>query len=401
MGRRSEAAMAVPKDMNLQVILQQLQAEKSVDRETLIEAIRSAIETAARKSFAPTATIAVEMNASTLEWKVFELREVVEQVQDAAKDMSLEQAKLLNPAAIVGDVLKVPAEPKDFGRIAAQTAKQVIIQRLKDAERDNVYDEFKKRQGELVTGVVKRYTHGNLIVSVGRAEAIVPQKEQSPRDNFKPNERVRAYVLLVDKSVRGPQIILSRTSSELVRALFEQEVPEIYDGTVTIRAIAREAGSRTKIAVSSKDPNVDPVGACVGMKGSRVRAVVEELNGEKLDIVRWSDDPVEMCGNALNPADILDITVDEDTKSILVIVPHDQLSLAIGKRGQNARLASKLMGWNIDIKSDVEITGGEVPAEEGSVAQATAEQPAEAPGRDAAEPARSAGDSAEEPEKVG
>lgn len=400
-GRRSEAAMAVPKDMNLQVILQQLQAEKSVDRETLIEAIRSAIETAARKSFAPTATIAVEMNPATLEWKIFELREVVEEVQDPAKDMSLEQAKQLNPAATIGDVLKVPAEPKDFGRIAAQTAKQVIIQRLKDAERDNVYDEFKKRQGELVTGVVKRYSHGNLIVSVGRAEAIVPQKEQSPRDNFKPNERIRAYVQLVDKSARGPQIILSRTSAELVRALFEQEVPEIYDGTVTIRAIAREAGSRTKIAVSSKDPNVDPVGACVGMKGARVRAVVEELNGEKLDIVRWSDDPVEMCGNALNPADILDITVDEDTKSILVIVPHDQLSLAIGKRGQNARLASKLMGWNIDIKSDVEITGGEAPAEETTAASESGDAIAESGATETRDTGTAAEETAEHPEQVG
>lgn len=348
-----------PKELNLQAILQQLQAEKSVDRTTLLEAIRSAIETAARKSFPPSASIAVDIDPKTLAWKVFELKTVVEEIEDPAKEMLLSDAQHLNPAAQLGDVLKVPAEAKDFGRIAAQTAKQVIIQKLKDAERENVYDEFKKREGELVTGTVKRVAHGNVIVSIGRAEAILPQSQQSPRENFKPGDRIRAYLLEVDKNPRGPQIVLSRSSAELVRALFDLEVPEIYDGTVTIRAIAREAGSRTKIAVQSSDPNVDPVGACVGMKGSRVRTVVEELCGEKIDIVRWSDDPVEMCGNALNPADILDITVDEETKSILVIVPHDQLSLAIGKRGQNARLASRLMGWSIDIKSDMELSGAE------------------------------------------
>lgn len=349
-----------PKDPNLQAILQQLQAEKSIDRDTLLEAIRSAIETAARKSFPANATITVDMDPRTLAFQVFEIRTVVETVDDRVKEMALEEATSLNPDAQVGDMLKVPTEPKDFGRIAAQTAKQVIIQKIKDAERENVYDEFKKREGELVTGVVKRVSHGNVIVSVGRAEAILPVREQSPRENFKPGDRIRAHLLEVEKSPRGPQIVLSRTSPELVRALFDLEVPEIYDGTISIRGIAREPGSRTKIAVSSNDANVDEVGACVGMKGSRVRAVVEELCGEKIDIVRWSDDPVELCGNALNPADILDITVDESAKSILVIVPHDQLSLAIGKRGQNARLASKLMGWNIDIKSDVELAGPEV-----------------------------------------
>lgn len=365
-----------PKDVNLQAILQQLQAEKSIDRDTLIEAIRSAIETAARKSFPPTAQIAVSLDPKTLQWKLYELRTVVEEVADDSKELSLEQAQALNPAAVVGDTLKVPTEPKDFGRIAAQTAKQVIIQKLRDAERENVYDEFKKREGELVTGVVKRVSHGNVIVAVGRAEAILPQSQQSPRENFKPGDRIRAYLHEVDKSPRGPQVVLSRTSPELVKALFDLEVPEIYDGTVEIRSIAREAGSRTKIAVQSRDSNVDPVGACVGMKGSRVRAVVEELCGEKIDIVRWSDDPVEMCGNALNPADILDITVDEEAKSILVIVPHDQLSLAIGKRGQNARLASKLMGWSIDIKSEVELAGGPSPLEEGEGGDAPSTVPA-------------------------
>jgi len=303
--------------------------------------------------------IAVDIDPKSLAWKVFELRDVVEEITDAAKEMTLDEAQHLNAAAQIGDTLKVPAEAKDFGRIAAQTAKQVIIQKLKDAERENVYDEFKKREGELVAGVVKRVSHGNVIVTVGKAEAILPQGQQSARENFKPGDRIRAYLFEVKKDQRGTQVVLSRTSPELVRALFDLEVPEIYDGTVVIRGIAREPGSRTKIAVWSTDPNVDPVGACVGMKGSRVRAVVEELCGEKIDIVRWSDDPVEMCGNALNPADILDITVDEEAKSIIVIVPNDQLSLAIGKRGQNARLASRLMGWSIDIKSDTELSGDE------------------------------------------
>lgn len=344
-------------DANLRVILQQLMAEKSIDRDTLIEAIRSAIESAARKSYPQGANVAVEVDPETLNYRVFEIMTVVEEVDDPSNEMSLEAAARLNPDAAVGNRLKVPTEPKDFGRIAAQTAKQVIIQKIKDAERDNIFDEFKGREGELVTGIVKRVSHGNVIVSVGRAEAILPHREQSPRENFRQGDRIRAYLLEVERTPRGAQVILSRSSAELVRGLFELEVPEIYDGTVEIRGIAREAGSRTKVAVHSNDLNVDAVGACVGMKGSRVRAVVEELSGEKIDIVRWSENPVELCANALNPADILDIKVDEESKAIMVMVPRDQLSLAIGKRGQNARLASRLIGWNIDIRSDDESPG--------------------------------------------
>ena len=366
-------------DPNLQVILQQLQAEKSIERATLLEAIRSALESAARKGFSPTAHITVDMDPETLNFKVFEIRTVVEEVTDETVEISLKDALELNPEATMGDRLKVPAEPKDFGRIAAQTAKQVIIQKIKDAERENVYEEFKKREGELVSGVVKRLSHGNAIVGIGRAEAILPHRQQSPREGFKPGDRIRAYLIEVERSTRGPQLVLSRTAPELVRSLFDLEVPEVYDGTIEIKGIAREPGSRTKIAVVSNDSNVDAVGACVGMKGSRVRAVVEELCGEKIDIVHWSDDPVAMCGNALNPADILDITVDEENHVILVIVPHDQLSLAIGKRGQNARLASKLMGWNIDIKSDEQLLG--TAPEDGSGAEESSgpavEQPVE------------------------
>ncbi len=344
-------------DPNLQLILQQLQAEKSIDREKLLDAIRSAVESAARKTFSPGSRITIDLDPQTLHFTIFEIRTVVEQVEDPVAEVSLERARQLNPQSKVGDRLKLPLQVKDFGRIAAQTAKQVIIQKLKDAEREGIYEEFKKREGELITGVVKRISHGNLIVGVGKAEALIPHREQSPRENFKAGDRIRAYLLTVEKTARGPQIIMSRSCPDLVRALFELEVPEIYDGTVELKAVAREAGNRTKIAVLSHDLNVDAVGACVGMKGSRVRAVVEELCGEKIDIIRWSEDPLEMCRNALNPAEILNMTFEEATRSIYVVVPHDQLSLAIGKRGQNARLASVLMGWNIDIKSDAQLTG--------------------------------------------
>lgn len=346
-------------DLNLRVILQQLEAEKSVDRETLLEAIRSAIESAARKSMNKSANVTVEMDPDNLQPRVFEIRTVREVVEDIGNEISLEAARALNPAVEVGNRLKVPTEPKDFGRIAAQTAKQVMIQKLKDAERDIIFEEFKEREGELVTGTVKRLAHGKIIVAIGRAEAIIPYKEQSPRENFKPGDRIRALLIKVEKGPRGAEVILSRSTAELVRALFDLEVPEIYDGTVVIRGIAREAGSRTKVAVSSTDSNVDAVGACVGMKGSRVRSVVEELSGEKIDIVRWSDNPNELCANALNPADILSMRLDEESGSIRVVVPQDQLSLAIGKRGQNARLASRLIGWNIDIIGEGEPEGGE------------------------------------------
>ena len=349
-------------ESNLRVILQQLEAEKSVNRETLLEAIRSAIESAARKSMTHAAEVTVEVDPDKVEFKVFEIRTVVEEVEDKTLEISLEAARELNPDVVLGNRIKFQTEPQDFGRIAAQTAKQVIIQKIKDAERDNIYDEFKDRVGEVLTGVVKRQLHGNVVVMIDKAEAIIPPREQAVRENFRPGDRVRALLMEVDKTPRGAQVILSRSTPDLVRALFEMEVPEIYDGTIEIKAIAREAGSRTKVAVASNDANVDPVGACVGMKGSRVRAVVEELSGEKIDIVRWSEDPVELCGHALNPADILDIVLDKENNTVLVTVPHDQLSLAIGKRGQNARLASRLIGWNIDIRSDIELKGG-VPVE--------------------------------------
>lgn len=351
-------------EINLQVVLQQLKAEKGIDEGILIEAIRSAIESAARRSFPPTSEIAVEISVEAKDpFRVFQIQEVADPVEDEATQISLEEALELNAGATVGARLKVRREPKDFGRIAAQMARQVVMQKMRDAEHDNVFDEYKSREGELITGVVKRVARGNIIVSLGRAEAIIPQSHQSPRESFKTGDRIRGMLITVDKSPRGPELIISRTVPELVRQLFDLEVPEIFDGTVELKGVAREPGARTKIAVRSNDSNVDPVGACVGMRGARVRAVVEELSGEKIDIVRYSDDPVEFCGNALNPADILSITVDEESKGILVVVPEEQLSLAIGKRGQNARLASKLIGWNIDIKSDTQIAGTDVFSE--------------------------------------
>lgn len=364
-------------DAQLRVILQQLQAERGVDLDILLEAIRTAIESAARKSGNYAADVMVEMDPNTVSFTVYEVREVVETVADASREISLEAARALNPDVQVGQRLKVATEPKDFGRIASQTARQVMIQRLKDAEREKVYDTFKDREGEVVVGIVKRTAQGNLIVTVDGSDAVVPPQQQSPRENFKPGDRIRAYVLAVERAQRGPEVVLSRTSPELVRGLFIQTVPEMNDETIEIRSIAREPGSRTKIAVWSNDPNVDPVGACVGMKGARVRAVVEELNGEKIDIVRWSANPVEFCANALNPADISEIQLDQEHKSILVMVPNDQLSLAIGKRGQNARLASRLIGWNIDIKSEEDLFGGapegaaEAPPAPASPAEAT------------------------------
>lgn len=365
---------------NMKLILQQLEAEKSVDMDTLIEAIRSAIELAAGKAMHKAANVSVEVETQPLSFKVFEIRLVTETVEDPSSEISLEEALKLNPDVVVGNKLKVPAEPANFGRIAAQTARQVIIQKIKDAERERIFRDFKQHEGDLVVGSVKSIERRNIFVTVGQVEAILPYREQSPRENYRIGDRIRAIILEVDRSSRGAKVVLSRVSTELVYALFEYEVPEIMDGTVVIQAVARDAGNRTKIAVASRDPNVDAVGACVGLKGARVRAVVEELNGEKIDVIRWNNDPLELCINALNPADILDIRLNEAMKRIHVQVPQDQLSLAIGKSGQNARLASQLVGWNIDIRGDAEQDHGEEkePAAEVSAAEAD-EAPAVAP----------------------
>ncbi len=342
-------------NQELKIILDQLELEKNIDRNALLEAIRSAIEAAAKKEIGQKSKVVVELIPDTLEFKIYEIRTVVEKVEEPATQISLEDALKLNPDVTIGKHLKVPTELSGFRRIAAQSAKNVIIQKIKEAEKEHVFSEFKQREGDLVTGSVKRINKGDIIVSLGKAEAILPAKEQTPGEIYRLNDRIKAYILKVekkDKNQKGPVIILSRATPNLVRSLFESEVPEIYEGIVEIKAVARDPGKRSKIAVVSHDPTVDPIGACVGLKGARVRAVVEELGGEKIDIIEWSDNPAELCARALSPADIIEVSIDKQKKLITVVVPHDQLSLAIGKQGQNARLTSRIVGWNIDIKAE-------------------------------------------------
>jgi N utilization substance protein A len=280
--------------------------------------------------------------------------QVVDEVENEATQITLEEARYRNPAARVGDYIAEPLPPVDFGRIAAQNAKQVIVQKVRDAERERQYQEYKDRIGEIVSGVVKRVEYGNIVVDLGRGEAIVRRDESLPRETFRPGDRIRAYIYDVRREQRGPQIFLSRTHPQFMAKLFAQEVPEIYDGVVEIVSVARDPGSRAKIAVRSKDSSIDPVGACVGMRGSRVQAVVGELQGEKIDIIPWSPDAASFIVNALAPAEVTKVVLDEDAERIEVVVPDDQLSLAIGRRGQNVRLASQLTGWDIDIMTEAE-----------------------------------------------
>ncbi len=328
--------------------------EKSIDKAIVIEALEDAIQKAARSRYGAENEIRAQIDPKTGEIKLNRLQEVVEEVENDATEISLEDARVRNPAAVVGDFLTEPLPPIDFGRIAAQTAKQVIVQKVRDAERDRQYDEYKDRVGEIVHGLVKRVEYGHVIVDMGRAEAIVRRDEQIPREAFRTGDRIRAYVFDVRREPRGPQIFLSRTHPQFMAKLFEQEVPEIYDGIIEIRSVARDPGSRAKIAVISNDGSIDPVGACVGMRGSRVQAVVNELQGEKIDIIQWSPDPATFIVNGLAPAEVVKVVLDEDAERIEVVVPDDQLSLAIGRRGQNVRLASQLSGWTIDILTEAE-----------------------------------------------
>ncbi len=334
---------------DLMPIFEQLQSERNIDKDVLIEAIRSAIETASKKSFHNYGNVDIQFDEDRWNIRVFQVLEIVEDVEDRKTEISLEAARAIDSSAEVGGTVRTEIAPGNFGRIAAQTAKQVIIQKIKEAEQKNIFSEFKKREGDMISGTIKKQVRGSVIVDLGRTEAILPPKEQSPRDIYRFGERMKFYVLEVSEGERGSQIVLSRAIPDLVRLLFEMEVPEIYDGIVEVRALAREPGHRTKIAVLSHDSNVDAVGACVGMKGMRVRTVVDELRGEKIDVIKWSDDIKTFATNSLSPAVISNIMVDEKLGSILVTVSADQLSLAIGKRGQNARLASKLTDWKVDI----------------------------------------------------
>jgi transcription termination/antitermination protein NusA len=328
--------------------------EKSIDKAVVLEAMEDAITRAAKARYGMENEIRAEIDPRSGETRLNRLLMVVDVIENDATQISLKEASKKNPAAQVGDFIAEPLPPIEFGRIAAQSAKQVIVQKVRDAERDRMYDEFKDRIGEIVNGTVKRAEYGNVIVDLGRGEGIVRRDEALPRETFRAGDRIRAYVYDVRREQRGPQIFLSRTHPQFMAKLFGQEVPEIYDGVVDVVSVARDPGSRAKIAVRSKDGSIDPVGACVGMRGSRVQAVVNELQGEKIDIIQWSPDVATFVVNALAPAEVAKVVLDEDVERIEVVVPDEQLSLAIGRRGQNVRLASQLTGWDIDIMTEAE-----------------------------------------------
>jgi N utilization substance protein A len=328
--------------------------EKAIDRGIVIAAMEDAIQKAARSRYGSETEVRAEINPKTGEMRLSRLLLVVDLVENDSTQISLEDAKRRNPAAQVGDFIAEQLPPLEYGRIAAQSAKQVIVQKVREAERDRQYQEYKDRIGDIVNGIVKRVEYGNVVVDLGRGEAIVRRDEMLPREVFRNGDRIRAYIYDVRREPRGPQIFLSRTHPQFMAKLFAQEVPEIYDGIVEVKAVARDPGSRAKIAVISRDSSVDPVGACVGMRGSRVQAVVNELQGEKIDIIPWSPDVATFVVNALAPAEVAKVVLDEDKERISVVVPDQQLSLAIGRRGQNVRLASQLTGWDIDILTEQE-----------------------------------------------
>jgi len=362
---------------NLNHIIDQVVKDKGIDRAILVEALESAVLSAANKKYRNTRDLEAHFNEESGEVELFEFVTVVEEVQDSYKEIDLEEAREVDPDVEVGDSLGMQLESDGFSRIAAQTAKQVIIQKVREAEREWIYNEFKDRQGELVNGIVRRYERGDLIVDLGRAEALLPHREQVPRETYRQGDRVRAYIADVKLSPKGPQIILSRTHPGMVIELFKVEVPEISEGLVEIKACAREPGSRAKIAVVSHDHDVDPVGACVGMRGSRVQNVVSELRGEKIDIIPWTPDIGRFACSAIAPAEVARVYVDSEAKELEIIVPDDQLSLAIGKKGQNVRLAARLIGWKIDIKSETRAAEAAEAAEMQELDPAEAEMEAE------------------------
>ena len=352
-------------------IIEQISREKGIEKDVLLAGVEAAVLSAAKRRYGPAESLQAHFNPQTGTLELTLAKTVVTELKDAKAEIALEQAKAFDPEAKEGDVVHIPLEVEGFGRIAAQTAKQVIIQKVREAERDIIYNDYKGREGELVNGVVQRFEKGDIILDLGKAEALLPRKEQSPRETFQRGERVRAYILEVRKSSGGPQIIASRTHPGLVERLFEMEVPEIYEGIIEIKGAVREPNGRAKIAVHSRDRAVDPIGACVGMRGVRVQAVVQELRGEKIDIVQWSEDPASFVANALSPAKIYKINVNPEGHAMEVIVEDDQLSLAIGKKGQNVRLAAKLTKWRLDIKSRSEYEQGLRTTAEGALSGLT------------------------------
>ncbi len=337
---------------DLNQIINLLGKEKGIEKDVIIKAIEEALVYAARKRFGQEKEYEAFYDEDTGEFEILQYLEVVEEVTDPETEISLEEAQEYDPDAQVGDSIGFKIEAKELGRIAAQTAKQIIMQKIRDAEREVIYNEFIGKRGDIVNGIVQRFERDNIIVDLGKTEAIMPYREQVRKERYRQGDRIRAYVKDVVKTPRGPEIILSRSDPRFVLKLFEMEVPEIYEGIVSIVSIARDPGSRTKVAVKSRDKDIDPVGACVGLRGTRVQKIVEELKGEKIDIVQWDEDPAKFACNALSPAEIIRVLVNETEKTMEVIVPEDQLQVAIGKRGQNVKLASKLIGWEIEVREE-------------------------------------------------
>jgi transcription termination/antitermination protein NusA len=352
----TDRSLIVFMNSDLLAVLDYMEREKGIKREVLLEALSGALLTAAKKSVGPARDLRVTIDPKTGEITALASLIVVENVRNIHDEILLSRARKIKPDANIGDVIEVVVTPEGFGRIAAQTARQAILQRIRQIEKEMIFDEFKDRAGEIVSGTVRRFDRSDVIVDLGKFEAVMPMRERVATEDYNIGDRIRAYVVAVENTNRGPEIIISRSHPNFVRRLFEVEVSEIADRTVEIKAISREAGYRTKIAVWSADEKVDPVGACVGMRGSRVKNIVRELNQEKVDIIRWSDDPREFVMEALKPAKIKSITIDEDRKAVQVTVDEDQLSLAIGRRGQNARLTSRLTGWEINISKDESVT---------------------------------------------
>lgn len=349
-------------NISLKHAIEQIVKEKGIDRQVVLEAMEQAVLTAANKKYRNTRELEAHYNSDTGEVELFEFVIVVDEVEDSYKEISLEEAREIDPDVEIGDSLGERLDSSGFTRIAAQTAKQVIIQKVREAERETIFNEYSDRQWEIITGMVRRFEKGDLLIDLGRAEAVLPSKEQMPREVYRPGDRIRAIITDIRITPKGPQIILSRTHPSMLAKLFEAEVPEVAEGIVEINAIVRDPGSRAKVAVSSNDPDVDPVGACVGMRGSRVQNVVSELRGEKIDIIPWSEDIARFACNALSPAQVSKVFVDEDNRTLEVVVADDQLSLAIGKRGQNVSLAARLTGCRIDIQSEAKAAEAELQA---------------------------------------
>jgi len=337
------------------IAMNELEKEKGINKQYLLESIETALVTAYKRNFDSLENVRVQMDQQTGATHVYSLKEVVKKVENSETQITVKEAQKKNPDLKEGDVLETEIIPRNFGRIAAQTAKQVIIQKLREAEREIIYTEFNDRKGEIVSGLIQKADHNIVVMDLGKLEGVMPTKEQIPTENYRVNDKIKGYVLDVEKGAKGaPQVIVSRSHPDFVRKLLEFEIPEIYEGVIEIKSVSRDAGYRSKVAVYSPDPNIDPVGSCVGQKGVRIQNVINELNGEKIDVIEWNEDPAIYIAASLLPAKILAVDIKEEEKFAQVIVPDDQLSLAIGKSGQNARLAARLTNWKIDIKSETQ-----------------------------------------------